>query len=645
MIKSLGLTAKLLVLAGTAMICSTHVLADVLNPVIGATLFEENFDTLDASRWSAVDKGDGFGNQELQYYRPANASVGTVPFEAGTSALIIEARREAFGGRAFTSAKITTENKVQVKYGMIEVRLSTPDLNSGLWPAAWLLGTSLATWPAKGEMDMMEMGHKAASRVGANGGPDINSFVGSNAIFYSPAACVVGNESCAASTAWQTQSSYVAPTPLTNRFVKYRLYWTSSQLRYTIIDNGVEHDMYNAPIPVGGESSELQAPFFLLLNLAVGGNFTDAAVDSAITAPLPAKMYVDYIRISQLDGLGEVKFGSQVVAEKGTYGVFTDNTPTTRKETLGTTSDFWIWNTNSMTAGTTPAYEGANVLALKYVTPNEWFGAGVASREAHDMSAFVDGNLKFRIKVPANVAFKVAVNDSYTNSNAVTFPANATTFGLVRNGDWAQATVPVATLRGSLIALQSMTQLFSIVSVDGQLPTAGFDMAIDDIVWECGNSAACQPTTQSSSPSSVASSVASSIKSSVASSVKSSVASSVASSVKSSVASSVASSVKSSVASSVQPSSKSSSSAAQTTGYFRLNATSIRFYTRNAPWVDLHYTINGTTQQNVRMIHYPSNNNNNFTVTGVPAGAVVTYSFTIGQTLGAIDTPWKQFTF
>ncbi|MGV8836109.1 glycoside hydrolase family 16 protein [Cellvibrio sp.] len=630
---NVGLKAKLAAAMGTLLFAAAPVMADVLNPTIGSLLYEENFNTLDSSVWNSIE-GDGcaiglcgWGNQELQYYRANNLTIENVPFEPATKALAIQAKRETFGGSAFTSGKITTENKLQIKYGMIEIRMSTPQVGLGLWPAAWMLGTSLATWPAKGEIDIMEMGHRAQAMADAGfPGADINSYVGSNAIFYANAACVPANPTCAASTAWQTDNAYVAHTPLTNRFVKYRLYWTDSQIRFTVIDNGVETDMYQNPIPVNEESSEFQAPFYLLFNLAVGGNFTDAANAGQVTAPLPGKMYVDYVRVYQLDGKGEVKLGSQVKPETGTFGVFTDNTATTNKQVAGASSDIWIWNTTSTTAGTTAAYEGTNVIAWKYTAP-QWFGGGIASRQARDMSRFVNGNMKFRIKIPANVAFKIGVQDTYTNQNWLTFPANTTTYGLVRNGDWAQATVPVSALRGSLVALQSMSTLFSIASVDGALPTSNFEMAIDDVIWECGTSTDCQAAVSSSSaPSSVAPSSRSSTPSSVAPSSRSSTPSSVAPSSRSS--------------SSVAPSS--SSVAANTNGHTVLSSTSVKFFVNNAAWADIHYTINNGPQQNIRLTHN-ADNSNTLTVAGIPAGALVKYSYTIGQAVGAIDTAWAQF--
>jgi beta-glucanase (GH16 family) len=550
--------AKLAILASVMAFAGLPATADVLNPVIGDLLYEENFNTLDTNVWNAID-GDGcgiglcgWGNQELEYYRPNNLSIDDVPFEAGTKALAIQARREGFGGKPFTSGKITTEGKLQVKYGLVEFRMSTPQIGTGLWPAGWMLGTTLATWPAKGELDIVEMGHKLSSMIPL--GSDINSYTASNAIFYAAAACVPGNESCAASTAWQTKNSYVASTPLTNRFVTYRMYWTDSQIRFTVLDNGVEHDMYAAPIPVGGEASEFQAPFYFLFNLAVGGNFTDAASEGQVTAPLPGKMYIDYVRVYQLNGLGEVKLGNQTPKQTGTFGVFTDAN-TTDKQVLGGSADLWVWNQTSIAPGTATPYEGSNVIAWNYTAP-QWFGAGIASRQVRDMSNFGNGTLKFKIKIPANVGFKIGIADTYTNEKWLNFPANTTTYGLVRNGDWAQATIPISDIRG-INALQSMSQLFMIASLDPQ-PTANFPMAIDDIVWDCGTDAACASTGSSSSIASSTGTVTSSSASSIASSA--SVASSSAPSSRSSSSAAVASS---SVASSVA----SSSSSANNTGF------------------------------------------------------------------------------
>ena len=110
----------------------------------------------------------------------------------------------------------------------------------------------------------------------------------------------------------------------------------------------------------------------------------------------------------------------------------------------------------------------------------------------------------------------------------------------------------------------------------------------------------------------------------------------------SSAVSSSSSSVASSTPSSVASSSVASSTPAAPYGYTVLTSTSVRFHVNNAAWADIHYTINGGAQQNIRMTN--ASNNNTYTLTGIPVGATVNYFFTIAQGAGAIDTAWAQFT-
>ncbi|QJR80683.1 carbohydrate-binding protein [Alteromonas pelagimontana] len=459
---------------------------------VGNLIWEDNFNSFNTDIWN-IDEGDGcaqglcgWGNQELQWYAQDNVYIQDIAGEPGNKGLVLEARNQATGGKAFTSGKIQSSNKLAIKYGMIEMRTKTPNVDTGLWPALWMLGTSTSSWPAKGEIDIMEMGQSAAQRADAGfPGAPLNNYVGSNLIFYADAACSDGNPSCAASTAWQTDNAHLSSSSLANRFVTYRLYWTESQIRFAIVDGGVEYEMYSQPFTISEESNEFQQPFYLLMDLAVGGTFTDAQTNGQVTAPLPAKMVVDYVRIYELDGQGEIFLGNTVPEETGTFGVFTDNTPTNNKLEPGVDADIYVWNQTSITDGTTPPYEGDNVLAWQY-SPSQWFGGGFQSRQPRDLSNFADGDVHFKIKIPADVSFKVGIADTYTNENWIEFPANTTKYGLVRNGDWAEAVIPVSDLAGPLVALQSISNPFNIASVDGQIPTYAFEMALDDIVWTGG---------------------------------------------------------------------------------------------------------------------------------------------------------------
>jgi beta-glucanase (GH16 family) len=579
------------IFAGVLFACAAQAGASVSSPAIGALLWSEEFNdaSLNTGTWTATDGNGcqvnlcGYGNAELEYYSPNNLSIVNVPFESGTRALAIRAQKQTVGSNAFTSGKVDTKGKVQVQYGMIEVRMATPSLATGLWPAAWMLGVSPQTWPRNGEIDIMEMGHKAASRAAA-GAPPVNNYVGSNVITWQQAACVPGNESCAASTAWQTKSWAATNTSLANRFVTYRLYWTESEMRFTIVDNGVERNMYDAPLPVN--SAALQAPFYLLLNMAVGGNFTDAATPAQVTASLPATMYVDYVRVYQLDGKGTVRLGNQTLPETGKFGVFTDNTAVNNKLVAGTSSDIFLWNGASSGAGNTAPYEGSNVIAWNYTAPGQWFGGSIQARQARDMAAFRNGTMKFRIKIPANVSFNIGVGDTYTNQNYVNFPANTTAYGLVRNGEWAQATVPVSALLGPKVAAQSLLDIFMISSDANRMPAAAFQFAIDDIVWDTGVPATTPPVTTPPV---------------------------------------------------TTPPRTGTTSVAQTT------ATSLQFTAVTGSWADVHYTVNNGIQQNVRM--RLNGSTNTFTVGGLTIGNVVRYSFTYWDTArnGAVDTAQQSY--
>lgn len=315
-----------------------QVLIQIGSSAVGEVIWQENFNSFNSNIWNAVvgngcggASGCGFGNQELEYYNGTNnISIEAIDGESGNNALVIQAKKETVGTNQFTSAKLTTENKLAIKYGMIEVRMKTSNIDNGLWPAAWLLGTNYSTagWPYCGEIDMMEMGHKASekARLGKSGAAP-NNFVGANLIWYTGDACTSDNPNCAASIAYDVNYNkpYVSSTPLNNRFVVYRMYWDDASIRFTVVDNGTERDLYADKFPISDKEAAFRQPFYFLLDLAVGGNFTDAAVPSQVTAPMPSKMYVDYVKVCKFNGKGEVSFGGgSMLANAGTDQVKTD---------------------------------------------------------------------------------------------------------------------------------------------------------------------------------------------------------------------------------------------------------------------------------------------------------------------------------
>jgi beta-glucanase (GH16 family) len=223
----------------------------------------------DPARWSFETGGHGWGNQELQLYsdRPENASLD------GAGHLVITARREAMGGREYTSARIITRGKFEQVYGRFEARLRLP-AGKGFWPAFWMLGNDVGVdgvrWPACGEIDVVEQRGAHPWRIsGAAHGPGHS---GGNAL--------IG--------AFETPGR----TALTGDFHLYAMEWEPHELRF-YVDGQRYHSVRSTRMP-SGAIWVYDHPFFLLLNLAVGGNFGGAPDQ---TTPFPQTLGADYVRV------------------------------------------------------------------------------------------------------------------------------------------------------------------------------------------------------------------------------------------------------------------------------------------------------------------------------------------------------------
>jgi hypothetical protein len=345
---------------------------------------------------------------------------------------------------------------------------------------------------------MMEMGAKQAFRDlhdehnGGNGQDNstVNESVGANAIFYSDDAVTPENPSGAASISWDPDDLYCRPyysysPSLIERFLTYRLYWDEDSLRFTVEDDGVEYDLYEDPFTIDEVSDEFRKPFYLIANLAIGGAFTDAynlgdpGSGEPVSMPFPAEMYVDYIRVYEWNGQGEVHLGPPTF-ESGVFGIYTDETPTTGELVPGVSSEIYVWE-GTLIEGSIPPYEGDNVLSWQTAGAG-WFGAGIMSMQPLNLFDFGEGHLKFRIHIPANVTFKIGIIDAWGNQSYVEFPAHQTTYGLVRDGGWGQASIPVSDIRGALIDLRMLSYAFVILEEQG----TACEFALDDIYWDDG---------------------------------------------------------------------------------------------------------------------------------------------------------------
>ncbi|WP_224994424.1 Ig-like domain-containing protein [Cesiribacter sp. SM1] len=448
-------------------------------PLSAQTLvWEENFDgsTISPETWT-FDFGDGcergicgWGNQELQYYtsRPENARI-----EGGS--LVIEALRENFQGKPFTSARLKTVGRVHFKYGTLEARIKVPDLENGLWPAFWMLGTTGA-WPASGEIDIMEMGNAAA--------------IANN----------VTNRRVGAATHWENNGSHASygthydnPADMNDGYHLYKMTWDSEYIRVFVDD----HEFY--AIDIRGASAadleEFHQQHYILLNLAVGGTYTGIMDAAGITAPMPAKMYVDYIKLYQNPG-DELYLGKEN-ALAGNYGIYSESPVLNDQLTYGEDAELYIWNNLNAIAGAEP-FEGNEVLALR-ANGGNWFGLGV-SNQIKNLQNFADGHLNFQFKTTYTGQFKVGVASGHGES-WVDFPAGVEAYGLQRDGQWHQVSIPLSAFNnpgmGMHIDLGSMNQLFMFA---GDAPAATTDFYFDNIYYSGGVAANPAPVVSIDSP-------------------------------------------------------------------------------------------------------------------------------------------------
>lgn len=215
----------------------------------------------------------GWGNNELEYYRAENVSVQD-------GKLIIEAKEENFGGKQFTSGRLRTYNKQDFLYGRIDASIKIPT-GGGMWPAFWMMPTDsvYGGWAASGEIDIMESCNETDFIGGTihYGGqwPD-NVHSGGT---YSPGGVDFSQDFHVYSLEWEPD--------VMRWYVDGILYSTKTSSQW-----------YSDAAP-GNPRAPFDQDFHILLNAAVGGNYTGCTEPGCITATFPQKMIIDWVRVYQ----------------------------------------------------------------------------------------------------------------------------------------------------------------------------------------------------------------------------------------------------------------------------------------------------------------------------------------------------------
>ena len=229
---------------------------------------------VDATKWVAETGGQGWGNQEREYYTAgtANASLD------GDGRLAITARAEPansplscwYGACRYTSARLITKSRFEPTYGRFEARIKIPR-GQGIWPAFWMLGANIdgVGWPRCGEIDIMEnIGREPNMVHGTMHGPGYS-----------------GGGGIGASYQLSTES-------FADGYHVFAVEWTEGQIRW-LVDDKEYNRTTTGSVPVGG-SWVFDHPFFILLNVAVGGVWPGDPDGSTV---FPQQMLVDYVRV------------------------------------------------------------------------------------------------------------------------------------------------------------------------------------------------------------------------------------------------------------------------------------------------------------------------------------------------------------
>ena len=397
----------------------------------------------------------GWGNNELQLYTNASQNSYLEDISDDNAALVIEATESAPG--EYHSAKLTTSGLRSFRYGKIDARIKLPAAQ-GMWPAFWMLGDNFSSlgWPGCGEIDILELVGFEPNTIRGN-------------IHY------VDSDQRYASA--EGDPAIIAES-FSEDYHQFGIEWTPNEITYLL------DDVVYKTVSIDNDGmKEFDRSFYLILNVAVGGNWPGSPDASTV---FPQKMYVDYIRYYSKDGFNPPTEPALVVAEE-TVGVFTPPNSTQHAFSQGL-NQFPNIEVVVYGAGGEPdvstsgsAVDGDSSLLFSFPGGNWGGGYFDLDTAIMDMSSYANGNLVFSVNKPVELQNAEIKIESPFSSGSV-FLTNYSPSNTLSNG-FVEYTIPLSDFTG--LDFTNIKIPFACWNpTDGSGAFSSFDVYFDDIHWE-----------------------------------------------------------------------------------------------------------------------------------------------------------------
>ena len=427
-----------------------------LNTILSAQnytlVWEDQFNgaTLDSSKWN-IENREGIwntgANKEFQHYKTENVTVGDDG--NGNNCLIITAKKESYNGYSYTSGRINTKGKFAFRRGKIEALIKIPNLANGLWPAFWTLGYTPTGWPDCGEIDIMEMGHAAGIAQNRQ-----NSYMGAH-LFWGPYPSDYGK-------------NFIASEDLSTGYFKQTAIWTENKISVYFNDSPAPY----FTMGIDGNNTEEFRNFqdYIIFNLAIGGSVPGIYNESEITANLPAKIYVDWVKVYQ----ETEDISTDNLALFGTFGIFDDKSDVDMKMQLG-------YDLSENTVGLEKQngaipFQGEHVLSYTTKADSQ-FALKLTAGLNRNMTNYNNGSIQFYLKTTSTDPIEIGVSDWDGNEATITL-ANDRPQNVARDNEWHLAYLPL----NEVVSKVDLSKLKDMLIIKG---TSANDatITIDEVIY------------------------------------------------------------------------------------------------------------------------------------------------------------------